>query len=134
MVIHLNIQFPLLIYDMKNTLKNMNKPKLKKQEYYDWDESWDYIKDKYGFVDNCAKDGNDGETDLWGYFCDKYEIHNGSYLILSDWELKHNGGEFRYMVPEWYIPILNSILDEFGSVDVECLTPNIRTATFWCSW
>ena len=114
--------------------KHLKKPEKQTKTYYDWIDAWEYLKEKYGFPDECAKDEDGEPLDLWQYFCDKYEIHNGGFISVTDWELKHNDGEFAYMYPDWYIPILNVILDEFGEVDKECLTPNTRVAEFQTVW
>lgn len=117
--------------------KDYGKPKLEKIEYFDWDLAWDYIKEKYNFSDEVAdKDKNeyDEPYDLWNYICDTHEIHNGKIFSLSNWELIHNNGQFKYSVPDWYIPILEAFIEEFGEIDTGCLTPGTKTCSFRANW
>jgi hypothetical protein len=112
----------------------MKKPEINTIHYYDWDLAWDYIKEKYNFNDMSAKDRNGKARYLWNHICDTHEIHNGKIFTLSNWELVYNDGQFLYMVPEWYRPILQAFIDEFGEIDKGCLTPGTKTVNFRASW
>jgi hypothetical protein len=120
----------------KKKIKEIKKPLLQSISFYDWNDAFEYIKFKYGsklrFKDDVLFDKNGDTHSIWNHICDNHEVHNGGTIRLSDWELKT--GEFAYMVPEWYVPILNAFLDEFGTVDTDCLTPNTRIADFQTIW
>lgn len=104
-------------------MKTIKKPSLKTNSYYDWNDSFKYIKSKYELkVEDYV---------VWNHICDTHEVHNGGIISLSDWELKAG---FSHLIPKWYIPILNAFLDEFGIVDTDCLTPNTRIADFETNW
>ena len=126
----------------------MDKPEINTIRYYYWDLAWDYIKEKYNFNDELSdKDKNeyDEPYDLWNYICDTKKIHNGKIFTLTNWELVHNNGQFLYLVPKWYRPILEAFMEEFGEPDTGCLTPGTKpdtgcltpgtkTANFKASW
>lgn len=116
----------------------MKKPEKIVTSHYDWTEVWEYLRDKYGLcsVISSVDYPEDSEEffDIWNYLVDANDIKNGAPFTISDWELKHNDGEFAYMIPEFFKPILGYILDEFGEIDTNCLTPNTRTATFVETW
>jgi hypothetical protein len=102
----------------------MKKPEILTKQYYDWEDAWDYIKEKYKF--EC--------DELWSYICDTKEIYNGKFFSLSNWELVYNNGQFLYLVPDWYQPILEAFINEFGEPDEGCLTPGTKTCSFMHQW
>ena len=113
----------------------MKKPEIKHISYYDWDMAWEYIKSKYKFTDKIPKkQDSHGHSNLWNYICDKHEIYNGKIFTLSNWKFMHNNGEFVWLIPEWYRPILLAFINEFGEIDKDCLTKNTKTANFQSSW
>jgi hypothetical protein len=107
-------------------MKEIKKPLLQTISFYDWNDSFEYIKLKYGSQLGIQNDGI-----IWNHICDTNEVHKGGILRLSDWDLKAG---FKHLIPEWYIPVLNAFLDEFGIVNTDCLTPNTRVADFQTNW
>lgn len=115
-------------------MKN-KKPKMQTVKFYDWFDSWEYIKEKYNLDDECCFDVKGNTTDMWNYILDNDEVHNGGFIEFSNWDIvsatKH--GE-ECDLPEWYVPILNIILDEFGTPDTQCLLPCVKIAKFQTVW
>jgi hypothetical protein len=111
----------------------MNKPIKQTEWYYDWDSSWKYLKEKYNFKDCIIIDEGE-EIDIWNYIAEAKGIVNNKIFSFSNWEIVYNNGQYRYMIPEDFIPILIAILDEFGEIDSTCLTPNVKIAQFLESW
>ena len=116
------------------TLKTPAKPTLQTASYYDWDAAWEYLKAKYGFIDECVVETKRRRSDLWNYLVENHEIFNGKLFTLSNWELVHEKGRFAYLVPDWYRPLLEAIIQEFGQPDRECTTPGTKTVTFRATW
>jgi hypothetical protein len=110
----------------------MNKPEKQIVEYYDWDDAWEYLCNKYNFKEkfNIDEDG----ASVWNHIVEIYQIYNGKIFTLSNWELVYNNGKFAYSIPEWFKPILTIIIDEFGEIDKECTTPNTKTVNFRSCW
>ena len=106
------------------------KPEKETITYYDWNEAWEYLEKKHGLKDEISKeDYPKGHRDyfcVWNYIVGMNEIHNGSIFILSDWDLK-NG--FENTLPEFWVPVLETIMEEFGEEDGNCLS-----ATFRVTW
>lgn len=108
----------------------MKKPTQKVTKYYEWDSAWKYIKEKYGFTDET---GDEENPDIWNYIVETQDIHNGSYFVLSNFELEYNNGQFSYLLPDWFKPILKALLDEFAEPN-ECKDGKGREVTFKVSW
>lgn len=108
----------------------MIKPKQEITKYYDWFSAWDYVKEKYGFTDETEDEEN---SYIWNYIVDTYNIHNGSYFTISNFELEYDNGKFSYLIPDWFKPIVKALLDEFGEPN-DCPDGKGREATFNTCW
>ena len=112
------------------------KPPKEILEYYDWFSAWDYIQEEREISDDYeVYNPIEGELDdVWHYLIDVHGVSNGMPFTLSNWEVVYDNGRFAgNMCPRW-IELLEIILDEFGEIDKQCLTPNTKTANFIASW
>jgi len=92
--------------------------------YYDWDSVTQYL------------DWDEEKiSDVWNHIIETTDDSmNGRIFTISDWELKHNNGQFKYAIDDWYIPVIEELMEHFGEVDDKCLTPNTKTANFRSTW
>lgn len=120
----------------KTTSTKPAKPLLQSISFYDWSAAWEYLKEKYNLVDDCVPYNEDSDeySDIWNYICDTKDIHNGVIFSFSNWELIHQNGKFAHTVPDWFKPILNHIIEEFGELDKGCTTPGTKIAEFRSEW
>jgi hypothetical protein len=95
----------------------MSKPQQQTLLYYNWDEVFRYLCEKYGFEDDIDKEEYPEAAVeyycLRNYLVDTGKITgNGCYFSLDDWEI-HNG--YGHHVPDFFKPFLEALLDEFGT-------------------
>lgn len=85
-------------------------------KYYRWDEIWPYLKDKYGFQDDVPYPDNPDKKfcDIWDYLCSAYGVTQRGLIYFTSWELTYNDGEYAHLFPDFFRPILEKIIEEFG--------------------
>lgn len=104
--------------------KEIKKPEKLSISYYDWHDVENFL----GWSDSKT-------TKVWHHIIETTDDSmNGRIFTISDWELKHNNGEFKRLIPKWYIPVIEELMEHFGEVDDKCLTPNTKTANFRSNW
>lgn len=108
---------------MKTPDQNTTKPTKQILEYFDYDDIENYFQTKYKF-----------DMDIfWDYLCDEKKISNGDYVVISNWEMVYNNGEFVHLIPEKVRPFIKAITDEFGETNVR-LTPGNKSCVIRVWW
>ena len=86
----------------------MEKPKIRRKEYWDYNECIAFCEEKYGF-DNYNYQGNN----FWHWLIAQYEIHNGCDITIYRDMLEDEDP------PEWQRTILGYLFTEFGDLNGE---------------
>lgn len=106
---------------MKN---NKIKPEIKTIKYYDFDAVADYL-----------KWSEDKKSKVWNHIIDiTNDSMNGRIFTISNWEIIYNNGEYKHLIPKWYIKVIEQLIENFGEIDVSCKTPNTKTVNFRSNW
>ncbi len=105
----------------------MIKPKQKTFKYYEWGDVEMWMIENKIWSELYA-------TEFRGYLTDILVITNGKPFTIGDWELKHNNGEFAFMVPDTFRLAIQDLMIHFGTPDKDTLTPGVLTATFIETW
>lgn len=101
-------------------MKNI-KFKTPTKKFYDWDEAWEYLKDKYGFKDEYVL-GKCGKKKVISWITDTRGVTYGEIFSFGSSEAK--------WVPKVFAPILAAIIDEFGEADPDSVLKDEKIARF----
>jgi len=108
----------------------MNKPKLKKTAYYDYNECRNYLQEKYNYDERdyagqfkktkngkiIERDDSKPYLDFWLWVCDNHEIHNDCFITFTEEELAK-------IKEDWVKEIYTHYLKEFaknGELELFC--------------